>query len=100
MRPKDVQVPICPLCDQPVPTSPDTSPDVTVSRHIDQNCSSTKSKIFTNKCNFEKCKKKELIPFMCSVCKQNFCLSHRHTADHKCEGLSRKVTVQPTNVQE
>lgn len=83
---KDNQVPVCPLCGEPIPTPPNTSPDITVGRHIDESCKQKKSKIFTNKCSMGTCKKKELIPFLCSVCKKNFCISHRHTADHECEG--------------
>ncbi|XP_062554385.1 AN1-type zinc finger protein 2A [Armigeres subalbatus] len=86
---KDVQVPICPLCSEPVPTARDVSPDVTVGAHIDQFCKSEKKKIYTNRCSFKNCKKKELVPFSCGVCKQNYCLKHRHTVDHECQGASR-----------
>lgn len=81
---KDVQVPACPLCGEPVPTPRGVSPDMTVGQHIDQYCKSDKTKIFTNKCTFKGCKKKELIPVLCVQCKLNFCLRHRHTADHEC----------------
>ncbi|XP_058450068.1 AN1-type zinc finger protein 2A [Malaya genurostris] len=96
---KDVQVPICPLCSEPVPTARDVSPDVTVGAHIDQFCKSEKKKIYTNRCTFKNCKKKELIPFSCTVCKRNYCLKHRHTADHECSGSSsglpqRSLTAQ------
>ncbi|KFB36213.1 AGAP002339-PA-like protein [Anopheles sinensis] len=83
---KDVQVPICPLCGDPVPTPRDVSPDVTVGAHIDQFCKSERKKIYTNRCSYRNCKKKELIPVNCSVCKLNFCLKHRHTTDHECQG--------------
>lgn len=85
---KDVQVPICPLCGDPVPTPRDVSPDVTVGAHIDQYCKSEKKKIYTNRCSYRNCKKKELIPVNCSVCKLNFCLKHRHTTDHDCQGAA------------
>lgn len=85
---KDVQVPICPLCGEPVPTARDVSPDVTVGAHIDQFCKSEKKKIYTNRCSFKNCKKKELVPFSCRVCQQNYCLKHRHTLDHECHGAS------------
>uniref|UniRef100_A0A182LYQ0 AN1-type domain-containing protein n=1 Tax=Anopheles culicifacies TaxID=139723 RepID=A0A182LYQ0_9DIPT len=83
---KDVQVPICPLCGDPVPTPRDVSPDVTVGAHIDRFCKSDRKKIYTNRCSFRNCKKKELIPVNCSVCRLNFCLKHRHTTDHDCAG--------------
>lgn len=81
---KDVQVPVCPLCSLPVPTPRGISPDMTVGQHIDQYCKSDKTKIFTNKCTFRGCKKKELIPVQCGQCKMNFCLRHRHSTDHEC----------------
>ncbi|XP_019533809.3 AN1-type zinc finger protein 2A [Aedes albopictus] len=85
---KDVQVPICPLCGDPVPTARDVSPDVTVGAHIDQFCKSEKKKIYTNRCSYKNCKRKELVPFSCGVCKRNYCLKHRHTLDHECSGAS------------
>jgi hypothetical protein len=58
-----------------------------VSAHIEENCQSKKKeKVFTNKCNKPKCKKKELVPCICDSCHLNFCLTHRHTADHDCKG--------------
>lgn len=83
---RDHRVPMCPLCGELVPTAPGVTPDRSVSQHIDRQCKSESLKIFTNRCSFEKCKKKEMVPFNCSQCRQNFCLRHRHTADHKCEG--------------
>lgn len=32
------------------------------------------------------CKQKEMMPVVCPECQKNFCLSHRHAQDHKCEG--------------
>jgi len=85
---KDIQVPVCPLCNCPVPTPRGTLPDLAVSAHIDQDCRSDKAKkrVFTNRCCKPKCKKRELVPIVCDSCQQNFCLTHRHTKDHNCEG--------------
>ena len=82
---KDFQVPVCPMCNEPVPTAKGVSPDVTVGRHLDQFCKQETKKIYTNQCTMRGCKKKELIPLVCSQCKRNFCLAHRHTADHRCD---------------
>ncbi|XP_073820934.1 AN1-type zinc finger protein 2A [Musca autumnalis] len=82
---KDHQVPLCPLCGEPVPTAPGVEPDLTVGQHIDKQCKSDSRKIFTNRCSYKSCKRKELIPVNCSQCKKNFCLRHRHTADHECQ---------------
>merc|ERR1712098_913280 len=46
----------------------------------------SKEKVFSNRCNKTKCKKKELVPLICDTCKLNFCLTHRHPADHDCQG--------------
>lgn len=84
---KNIQVPVCPLCSQPIPVSRGSVPDHAVSQHIENNCETRKkAKVFSNKCNKAKCKKKELVPCICDGCKLNFCLTHRHPADHSCEG--------------
>ncbi|KAF3813829.1 hypothetical protein GH733_017861 [Mirounga leonina] len=35
---QDVQVPVCPLCNNPVPVKKGEIPDVVVGEHIDQDC--------------------------------------------------------------
>uniref|UniRef100_A0A1L8DAH8 AN1-type domain-containing protein n=1 Tax=Nyssomyia neivai TaxID=330878 RepID=A0A1L8DAH8_9DIPT len=86
---KDVQVPVCPFCGEPVPTPKGTSPDLTVGRHIDESCRSEKKRIFTNNCSFAGCRQKELVPILCGDCKRNFCIRHRHFNDHQCKGKTR-----------
>ena len=85
---KDVQVPVCPLCNAPVPIKRGDMPDVAVSAHIDNDCKSDpavkKRKIYTNRCNKKGCKVKELIKVNCNSCALNFCLTHRHPQDHEC----------------
>ncbi|KAK7792002.1 hypothetical protein R5R35_004205 [Gryllus longicercus] len=87
---KDVQVPVCPLCNTPVPLKKGETPDFVVGQHIDNDCQSdparSKRKVFNNKCSAKGCKVKEVIPVICNKCKLNFCLKHRHEADHQCEG--------------
>lgn len=89
---KDVQVPVCPLCNNPVPTKRGEQPDISVGAHIDNNCKSdtamTRRKVFANRCSAKGCKTKEMMPVNCSECLLNFCLKHRHPADHQCEGKS------------
>ena len=94
---KDYQVPLCPLCGEPVPTAPGVEPDLTVGQHIDKQCKSDSKKIFTNQCSHKSCKRKELIPVNCSQCKKNFCLRHRHTADHQCQGSAIATTNKQHN---
>ncbi|XP_038056845.1 AN1-type zinc finger protein 2A-like isoform X2 [Patiria miniata] len=88
---KDVQVPVCPLCNKPIPVKRGEPPDIRVSQHIDSDCQSDpakeKRKVFSNKCSLKGCKQKELVPVLCSSCQKNYCLRHRHTTDHDCKGF-------------
>ncbi|MBN3318074.1 ZFN2B protein, partial [Atractosteus spatula] len=85
---KDVQVPVCPLCNTPIPVKRGEMPDIKVGEHIDRDCKSDpahrKRKIFTNKCSKSGCKQKEMIKVTCEQCHLNFCLKHRHPLDHEC----------------
>lgn len=92
---KNVQVPVCPLCNKPVPIQRGTLPDIAVGNHIDNDCKSDQAqerkKVFTNKCSMKGCKIKEIVPVICSECGQNFCFKHRHTVDHSCLGRRQRV---------
>ncbi|XP_047214479.1 AN1-type zinc finger protein 2A-like isoform X2 [Girardinichthys multiradiatus] len=85
---KDVQVPVCPLCNTPIPIKRGEMPDIKVGEHIDRDCKSDpaqrKRKIFTNKCSKGGCKQKEMIRVTCDQCHLNYCLKHRHPLDHDC----------------
>lgn len=87
---KDVQVPVCPLCNQPVQWKRGEAPDLAVGDHIDRDCQSDpareKRKVFGNKCSMKGCKQKEVVPIICENCRMNYCLKHRHVADHACKG--------------
>ncbi|KIH54459.1 AN1-like Zinc finger [Ancylostoma duodenale] len=72
---KNVQVPVCPVCDKPVPTPKGVSADAQVNEHILNNCAANT--------------KKKLVPVHCPSCKHNFCLGHRHEKDHDCEQLRK-----------
>lgn len=97
----DNQVPVCPLCNTPIPIKRGDLPDIRVSEHIDNDCQDVRAKskrsaasgsrIFTNKCNAKGCKQKEMIPVLCSECKINFCLKHRHPVDHACDPRSARI---------
>ncbi|GCC35085.1 AN1-type zinc finger protein 2A isoform X2 [Chiloscyllium punctatum] len=86
---KDIQVPMCPLCNTPVPVKRGEMPDIRVGEHIDRECKSDpaqkKRKIFTNRCSKTGCKQKEMIKVTCDQCHLNFCLKHRHPLDHECK---------------
>ncbi|KAM6348166.1 AN1-type zinc finger protein 2B isoform 1-T1 [Alca torda] len=93
---KDVQVPVCPLCNTPVPVRRGEMPDVVVGEHIDRDCKSDpaqrKRKIFTNKCMKPGCKQKEMMKVICDQCHKNYCLKHRHPLDHDCSGAGRPLS--------
>lgn len=60
---QNVQVPICPLCQQPVPIKRGEQPDIRVNEHIDQNCLSylAKKKRSAPKCGIKGCPKREVV---------------------------------------
>ncbi|MCI4392224.1 hypothetical protein PGIGA_G00143570 [Pangasianodon gigas] len=93
---KDVQVPVCPLCNTPIPIKRGEMPDVKVGEHIDRDCKSDpaqkKRKIFTNKCSKGGCKQKEMIRVTCDQCHLNYCLKHRHPLDHDCKTDGKPVS--------
>ncbi|XP_059783403.1 AN1-type zinc finger protein 2B isoform X1 [Balaenoptera ricei] len=87
---KDIQVPVCPLCNVPVPVARGEPPDRAVGEHIDGDCRSDpaqqKRKIFTNKCERSGCRQREMMKLTCDRCGRNFCIKHRHPLDHDCSG--------------
>jgi len=92
----DVQVPVCPLCNQPVPSKRGELPDIAVGAHIDKDCQDDRAMkqrnaVYTNRCTRKGCKQKEMIPVLCSECKKNFCLKHRHSADHDCDPREARI---------
>ncbi|XP_063600369.1 AN1-type zinc finger protein 2A-like [Penaeus indicus] len=82
----DVRIPVCPLCNQPVPSKRGEAPDLAVNDHLENNCKNKNKKIYTNKCSANGCKTKEMVPVSCNACGLNYCLRHRHTTDHDCKG--------------
>ncbi|XP_064637658.1 AN1-type zinc finger protein 2A-like [Lineus longissimus] len=89
---KDNQVPVCPLCNKPIPVKPNQLPDIAVNEHIDSDCQSDpakerRGKVYSNRCSSKGCKQRELIPVSCDKCHKNFCLRHRHESDHDCKGF-------------
>lgn len=87
---KDVQVPVCPLCNVPIPSKRGDPPDLAVSLHMDNDCQADyekkRRKVFINKCSSKGCKIKEIVQVRCNECANNFCLKHRHPTDHACIG--------------
>uniref|UniRef100_A0A0N4ZMU8 AN1-type domain-containing protein n=1 Tax=Parastrongyloides trichosuri TaxID=131310 RepID=A0A0N4ZMU8_PARTI len=82
---KDNQVPICPLCNKPVPVGKNEDINNIMNNHIENGCKEIRKKIYTNACNANRCKKKELVPIKCVKCNLNYCISHRFPNDHDCD---------------
>lgn len=103
---KNIQIPICPLCNQPVPYEHrEQSPDIVVSAHIDRDCKSDparqkREKIYRNKCSISTCKQREAIQVNCEVCMRTFCLRHRFPDDHQCQGKQQQQQVKTDRKQE
>jgi len=86
---KNVTVPLCPLCNKPVPVGKNEHIDAKIGQHIDRECQSDpadKLRRHTLRCSLATCRKTELVRMPCSVCAIHFCLSHRHEHDHGCPG--------------
>lgn len=98
---KNVQVPVCPLCNAAVPSKRGDPPDVAVGLHIDNDCRSDygkdRRKVFANKCSSKGCKTKEIVPVNCSDCGKNYCLKHRHPTDHSCIGKEESLRLKRLN---
>ncbi|UJR20849.1 hypothetical protein I4U23_023959 [Adineta vaga] len=99
---KNIQIPICPLCNQHVPYEyRDQSPDRAVSGHIDRDCQSRKrDKVYSNKCSVSSCKQREAIQVNCEKCSKTYCLRHRFPDDHKCQGLQKVSSSAKQKTQE
>lgn len=90
---RNVQVPVCPLCSEPVVSrNRNELPDVAVSHHIDQYCKrndKVKNRVIKSdlqSCSFKSCKQKDLIYIECKDCRSKYCIKHRHPTDHLCSG--------------
>lgn len=98
---KNVQIPVCPLCNVPVPSPRGQTPDIAVGIHIDNDCNSdygkNRRKVFANKCSTKGCKIKEIVSIKCNDCNLNFCLKHRHPVDHKCLGKEESLRQKRLN---
>jgi len=88
-------VPVCPLCNNPISVSPGEVPDHRVNEHIENDCRSdlafAKRKTYSNRCSVKVCKRRELVPVTCALCRKNFCLRHRHESDHDCMYVARAL---------
>jgi hypothetical protein len=82
---KNRTVPVCPLCQEAVPCKPGEDANAKMERHIAGGCAKpVKQAVFTHRCNYGKCKKKELVQCVCKECGLNHCIKHRQPDAHRC----------------
>jgi len=82
---KNRTVPVCPLCQEAVPCKPGEDANAKMERHIASGCAKpVKQAVFTHRCNYGKCKKKELVQCICKGCGLNHCIKHRQPDAHRC----------------
>ena len=67
-----------------------------VERHIVSGCqelvaTKPKERKRANRCTYNNCRRREMVPFVCPQCERVYCLGHRHALDHKCQGLAMTV---------
>ncbi|XP_003124293.1 AN1-type zinc finger protein 2A [Sus scrofa] len=92
---KDVQVPVCPLCNSPVPVRKGELADAVVGAHMDGGCKSRPrrdEKVFRHRCSRGGCRRKEVLPVACGQCHGSFCIQHRHPLDHGCSREGRPLS--------
>ncbi|CAG8462080.1 2244_t:CDS:2 [Paraglomus brasilianum] len=96
------RVPTCPKCGAPIPVAKGENPNIRIERHIASGCSpvpkSTSQKSF-NACSYASCKTRVAVRLICNSCNKNYCIAHRHEADHKCQGRKQGTSTQRPNRQ-
>lgn len=69
---------------------PGEDANVKMEQHIAGGCAKpAKTAVFTHRCSYGKCKKKELVQCICKGCGLNHCIKHRQPDSHRC-GLAKK----------
>lgn len=86
---KNRTVPVCPLCQEVVPCQPGEDPNKKMEAHIAAGCAKpVQTAVFTHRCSYGKCKKKEMVQCICKGCGLNHCIKHRQPDTHRC-GLAK-----------
>ncbi|KAL0478475.1 hypothetical protein AKO1_008223 [Acrasis kona] len=97
---RDRVVPVCPLCNQPIPIREFEDPNMLIDNHIRLGCpkvgktiaerNGKKVQVATGPtCTLTNCSKPASVK--CKSCGQGHCLEHRNELDHNCdESLARK----------
>ncbi|KAG0211673.1 zinc finger, AN1-type domain, partial [Mortierella sp. GBA43] len=96
---QDQRVPMCPLCNKPVPVRKGEDPNVRMEQHISAGCpepaTTTDKPIYTNACRVQGCKSRSAIPIVCQTCRQNYCLNHRLESKHDCSAKLQQQGRKP-----
>uniref|UniRef100_A0A1I7XI90 TRASH domain-containing protein n=1 Tax=Heterorhabditis bacteriophora TaxID=37862 RepID=A0A1I7XI90_HETBA len=92
-----MQVPVCPMCDQPVPTPKGVSSDFQVNEHIMNNCTiAKKKKVFSNRCSQKGCKKRKVAAVARNQGRQN-CASQVRSTILEDEAMAHALAASLNN---
>ncbi|KAI9224574.1 hypothetical protein BC828DRAFT_373024 [Blastocladiella britannica] len=84
----DRVVPMCPLCNAPVPVLPGEDPNARVDAHIAAGCtrppSAASSAPALSRCGVKGCGARSVVPITCKACGNTYCIKHRLERDHAC----------------
>ncbi len=90
----DKNVLFCPICKQQVLVRSGEDEQKNLAEHAMSKCSKHRvSAPPMSGCKFAKCQKKTDIPFLCSICEQSFCLTHRAPDNHQCPGPKESTSI-------
>jgi len=84
---------VCPICNIPIVPKPNEDPNIVLDDHINQGCAVKASTGY--KCNSKGCKKVDVVPIVCKLCRRHHCVRHRFEADHNCPRKPQKAAPKP-----
>jgi len=92
---RDKKATVCPMCEEPIIVLPGESADDKVWVHLQNGCANEKeTQERTNRCQYRKCKRFELKPFVCPLCTKHTCVDHRLPEAHHCKAIKKVTTTR------
>jgi predicted nucleic acid binding AN1-type Zn finger protein len=94
----DYKIPVCQICNKTIEFDRNKDLNICLSEHMHK-CylnylnNANQGKYFkepekeAKKCNYKKCKTKEIFQFKCDSCQLTFCTKHRVPEVHKCQEI-------------
>jgi predicted nucleic acid binding AN1-type Zn finger protein len=87
--PHDNRALFCPICKQQVLVRAGEDAQTNLARHATSRCtqhSTAPSAQQRHACSAPRCSRRSDVPFLCSICEAQFCLTHRAPDSHACPG--------------